>query len=82
MTSEELAAAGVPPTGETTLPSSSDPGTEAIHDSGSHEDGEIRSKNRSGGDEDLSNVDVDLSELVAAKDKSYSPTYVFGKSKV
>jgi hypothetical protein len=23
-----------------------------------------------------------LSELVAAKDKSYSPTYVFGKSKV
>jgi hypothetical protein len=79
MTSEELAAAGVPPTGETAIPSTNDPATEATHNSGSREDGEIRYENRSGGDEDLSNVDVDLSELVVAKTKSYPPAFVFGK---
>jgi hypothetical protein len=67
MTSEELASTGVPPTGENAPSSTNDPAAEAIRDSGSREDGEIRSENRSGGDEDLSNVEVDLSELVAAR---------------
>jgi hypothetical protein len=61
MTSEELASTGVPPTGENAPSSTNDPAAEAIRDSGSREDGEIRSENRSGGDEDLSNVEVDLS---------------------
>jgi hypothetical protein len=40
------------------------------------------SENRSSGDEDLSNVEVGLNELVAAKVKSYPLAFVFGKSKV
>jgi hypothetical protein len=59
-----------------------DPAVETIHDSDSREDGEIRSENRSGGEEDLSNVDVDVSELVAMKTKSYPLAFVFDKSKV
>jgi hypothetical protein len=53
-----------------------------IHDSSSREDGEIRSENRSGSEEDLSNVNADVSELVSMKSKSYPPTFVFGESKV
>jgi hypothetical protein len=82
MTSEELATAGVPPTEENAPPSKNDLIAEAIRDPGIHEDGEIRSENRSGGDEDLSNIEVDLNELVAAKATSYPPTFLFGKSKV
>jgi hypothetical protein len=52
MSSEELAAAGVPPTGENTPSHTGDPAANAVHDSVSREDGEIRSENRSGGDED------------------------------
>jgi hypothetical protein len=56
MTSEELAAAGVPRIEENTPPSTNDPAVEAIRDSCSREDGEIRSESKSGGDEDISNV--------------------------
>jgi hypothetical protein len=82
MTSEELAAVGVPPIGETAPPSTNDPVAEAVRDSNSREDGEIRSENKSEGGEGLSNVEVDLSELVVAKATSYPPTFVFGESKV
>jgi hypothetical protein len=80
--SEELAAAGALTTGENAPPHTDDPATEAIHDSDSREDREIRFENRSIDDEDISNVEVDLSELVAARAKSYPPAFVFGKSKV
>jgi hypothetical protein len=43
---------------------------------------EIRSENKSEGGEDLSNIEVDLSELVAAKATSYPPAFVFGETKV
>jgi hypothetical protein len=82
MTSEELAAAGVLPTEGNAPSSRNDPIAKTIRDSNSREDGEIGSENRSGGDEDLSNIEVDLSELVAAKVKSYPPAFVFGNSKV
>jgi hypothetical protein len=70
MTSEELASAGVSPTRERIHDSEnvlsrvdcSTPGT--AHDFGSHEDGEIRPMNKSGGEEDLSNFDAGPSELV------------------
>jgi hypothetical protein len=78
---EELAAAGVPSTGENAPPSANDTVAEAIRDSGSHEDGEIMSENKSGGDEDLSNVEVNLDELISSKG-SYPPALVFGRSKV
>jgi hypothetical protein len=81
MTSEELAVAGVPPSEENAPSRTNDSATETVHDSGSHKDGEIRSENKSSGDEDLSNVEVDLNELVAAKVKSYPPAFVFSKSK-
>jgi hypothetical protein len=64
MTSEELAATGVSPTKGNAPSSTNDLATEIIHDSGSREDGEIRSENKSGSEEDLSNVDVDLNEPV------------------
>jgi hypothetical protein len=88
MTLEELATDSVLPTegnvhdSENALSRTDDSAAETIRDSGSREDGEIRSENRSGGEEDLSNVDVDINELVAAKAKSYPPTFVFGKFKV
>jgi hypothetical protein len=85
MTSEELAATGIQPT-EGNVPDSenvsSRPAAETIHNSGSREDGEIRSENRSGSEGDLSNVDADISELVVMKDKSYPLAFVFGESKV
>jgi hypothetical protein len=82
MTSEELAAAGVSPTEGNSPSRANDPATEVIHDSGSHKDGEIRSENKSGGEEDLSNVDVDMNELVVVKASSHPPAFVFGESKV
>jgi hypothetical protein len=86
MTSDELAVVGVPPTGENIHDSENvqsrtdEPTAETIRDSG--EDGEIRSENRSGSEEDLSNVDADVSEHVFMKAKSYPPAFVFGESKV
>jgi hypothetical protein len=70
MTSEELVDVGVSPT------------REEIRDSESREDGEIRSENKSGGKENISNVDVDMNELVAVKAASHPPAFVFGESKV
>jgi hypothetical protein len=89
MTLDELAAAGVSPTREEIRDSGNvqsrmdDPTPSTIHDSGNREDGEIRSENKSGGEEGLSNVDADPSELVTLRSiKSYPPTFVFGDSKV
>jgi hypothetical protein len=82
MTSEELAAASIPLIEGSAPSSTNDEAAKTIRDSGSCEDGDIRSENRSGGDEDLSNVDIDLSELVAVKVKFYPPAFVFGESKV
>jgi hypothetical protein len=70
MTLEELVDVGVSPT------------REEIRDSESREDGEIRSENKSGGKENISNVDVDMNELVAVKAASHPPAFVFGESKV
>jgi hypothetical protein len=56
---------------------------EDIHDSGSREDGEVRSEDKSDGEENLADVDADPNELVAAKStKSYPATFEFGESKV
>jgi hypothetical protein len=72
MTSEELDAAGVSPTGEEVRDSRmEDPAHGTVHGSGSREEGEIRSMNKSGGEEDLSNIDDDLNELVAMKAPSH-----------
>jgi hypothetical protein len=71
MTSEELAATGLSPIGE------------EIHDSGSRAEGEVRSEEKCGGEEDLVDVDANPNELVTAKStKSYPPAFVFGESKV
>jgi hypothetical protein len=63
-------------------PSTNDPSTEIIHDSGSRKDGEIRSEIVFGGEEDLFNVDIDMNELVTVKAASHPPSFVFGESKV
>jgi hypothetical protein len=71
MTSEELAVAGL------------SPNKEEIRDSGNREDGEIRSEDKSGAEEDIADVEADPRELSAAKSaKSYPPSFVFGESKV
>jgi hypothetical protein len=71
MTSEELAAVSL------------SPNKEEIHGSGKREDGEIRSEDKSGAEEDLADVDANPKELIAAKTaKSYPPSFVFGESKV
>jgi hypothetical protein len=67
MTSEELVAARI------------SPNKEEIHDSSNREDGENRSEDKSGADEDLGDVDADPSDLVTAKNmKSYPSPFVFG----
>jgi hypothetical protein len=71
MTLEELAAAGVPPSEGNVRDSENvpsridDPTAETIRDFGSREDGEIRFENKSGGEEDLSNVDADVRDLLS-----------------
>jgi hypothetical protein len=71
MTLEELAAAGL-----STI-------REDIRDSGSCEDGEVRSEDKSDGEENLADVDADPNELVVVKStKSYPAAYMFGESKV
>jgi hypothetical protein len=89
MTSEELAVAGVPPTGieireSENIQSRVDvPVFDVVPDFGSQEEGEIGSGSKSGGEEHLSNVEADPRELIAMKSvKSYPPTFVFGESKV
>jgi hypothetical protein len=89
MTSEELAAAGISSTGEEIHESGNvqsredDPAAEVAPDSGNHEEGEIRSKDKFGAEEDLTDVDADPRELIVAKSsRSYPPSFVFGESKV
>jgi hypothetical protein len=88
MTSKELTVAGVSPTREeihdfeNIWSRMEDPAPGTIHDSESREDGEIRSENKFGGEEDISNIDVDLNELVVVKAASPPPAFVFGESKV
>jgi hypothetical protein len=83
MTSEELAAAGLPPAEEeiqeaeiAQLPE--DNLVAAASGSENCEEEEIRSEG-----EDIEDVDVDLKDLIAAKrSKSLPPSFVFGESKV
>jgi hypothetical protein len=89
ITSAELAVAGVSSTGEEIRESENiqsrvdDPAPDTIHDSKSREEWEIGSGNKSGGEEDLTNVDADPSELITLRSvKYYPPTFVFGESKV
>jgi hypothetical protein len=89
MTSEELAAAGISSTGEEVneseniQPQEDSPFLAIVSDSENREDGEIRSEDISGAEEDLADVDADLKELVAAtSSKSFPPSFVFGESKV
>jgi hypothetical protein len=89
ITSAELAVAGVSSTGEEIRESENiqsrvdDPAPDTIHDSKSREEWEIGSGNKSGGEEDLTNVDADPSELITLRSVKYYPlTFVFGESKV
>jgi hypothetical protein len=83
MTTEELAAVGIPPVEQEVqepeiaqLPE--DDTSPATSGSGNREDGEIRSKG-----EDIGDVDVDLKDLVTTKrSKALSAAFVFGESKV
>jgi hypothetical protein len=83
MTSEELAAAGLPPTEEeiqeaeiAQLPENNP--VASARGSGNHEEGEVRSEG-----EDIEDVDADLKDLVASKrSKSLPSSFVFGESKV
>jgi hypothetical protein len=81
MTTEELAAAGLPAelvvqNPETTQP----PGHSSLAASGSrsHEDGKVRSD-----DEDVRDVDADVKDLIRARPSGpLPPSFVFGESKV
>jgi hypothetical protein len=89
ITFEELAAAGVSSTGEeihgtgNVKTRENDPTPEIAPDSGNHEDGEIRSEDASSLEEDLTDVDANPKDLIAAKSsKFYPPSFAFGESKV
>jgi hypothetical protein len=89
MTSEELAATGIAPTegevheSKNTQPREDNPVPDSVPGSKNREEGEIRSENASGTEEDLIDVDADVKDLMAAKSsKSYPPSFVFGESKV
>jgi hypothetical protein len=81
MTTEELSAVGILATSENIPQSTDNPVIEPVRESGSREDQEIKSRNNSGDDEDISNVEVNLNELIGSK-SSYPLALVFGKSKV
>jgi hypothetical protein len=83
MTTEELAAAGIPPVEQEvqepeiaqTVEDNTSP---IVIGSENHEDGEIRSKG-----EDIGDVDADLRDLVSARrSKALHPSIVFRESKV
>jgi hypothetical protein len=89
MTSEELVAAGISSTGEEVHGSENIQPQEGnlvpttVPDSENREDGEIRSEEKSGAEEDLRDVDADPRELIAARrSKSFPPSFIFGESKV
>jgi hypothetical protein len=82
MTTEELAAAGLPAEPEVQDHKIAQPPEEhaspAASGSRIHEDGEVRSE-----EEDVRNVDVDVKELIAVKQSGpLPPSFVFGESKV
>jgi hypothetical protein len=84
MTSEELAAAGIPPAEEeiqgteNTQPQEDNPIPVVAPESENHEAGEIRFE-----EEDLGNANADPRDLIAAKHlKSLPSSFVFGESKV
>jgi hypothetical protein len=84
MTSEELAATGIPPAGEdiqgieNTQLQEGNPVPAAAPESENREEGEIRFEG-----EDIGDVDADLRELIEAKrSKSLPLSFVFGESKV
>ena len=70
MTQEELAEAGL-------LPVAGEVKEQNVIGSGSEEDGEIGSGEESGDEEDISNVDASVDELIDPKD-SHPPTVVLG----
>jgi predicted GNAT family acetyltransferase len=82
MTTEELVAAGLPAEPEVQghgiaqpLEEHASPGASR---SGTHENGEVRSEEK-----DVGNVDVDVKDLIAAKQSGPLPSsFVFGESKV
>jgi hypothetical protein len=69
------------PTSENIPPSTSNLTVEAVREPCSCEDSEIRSRHGSGDGEDISNVEVNLNELIASK-SSYPSAFVFRKSKI
>jgi hypothetical protein len=84
MTSEELAATGIPSAGEevqgseNAQPQEANPVLAAAPEFENCEEGEIRSE-----EEDLGDVDADSRELIALKrSKSLPPSFGFGESKV
>jgi hypothetical protein len=82
MTTEELAAAGLPAEPEVQEPGIGQPleddALPAASGSRNREDGEIRSEG-----EDIKDVDADLKDLVTAnRSKALPSTFVFGESKV
>jgi hypothetical protein len=88
MTSEELSAAGASSTGEEIRefrnfqPREDNPVLDIAPDSWNREDGEIRSEDISGTEEDFAGVNADPRELIAAKSSKSCPlSFVFGESK-
>jgi hypothetical protein len=82
MTTEELAAAGLPAEPEIQNPETTQlpegHSSSAASGSRSHEDGEVRSD-----DEDVRDVDADVKDLITAKQSGpLPPSLVFGESKV
>jgi hypothetical protein len=82
MTTEELAATGLPVEPEVQDREIAQPPEErassATSGSGTHEDGEIRSE-----EEDVGNVDADVKDLIVVKQSGpLPPSFVFGESKV
>jgi hypothetical protein len=82
MTTEELAAAGLPAEAEVQNPETAllpeGHSTPADSGAGTHEDGEIRSE-----EQEIRDVDADVKDLVIAKQSGpLPPSFVFGASKV
>jgi hypothetical protein len=82
MTTEELAAAGLPAEPVVHNPENAQPpeeeGSPAASESRSHEDGEVRTD-----DEDVGDVDADVRDLVRTRSAGpLPPSFVFGECKV
>jgi hypothetical protein len=82
MTTEELAAAGLPAEPVVQNPENAplpeEEGSPAANESRSHEDGEVRTD-----DEDVGDVDADIRDLVRTRlEGPLPPSLVFGESKV